>query len=84
MLSSLAQADDALRCTRKQVVQHQRISIATTYHLKCPDSANPDFQCAGYTLDVLKLNAFPPASSGRFAPEQEQLLCHADSVVVRS
>jgi hypothetical protein len=53
-----------------------------THHFERPDSADPDFQCTGYTLNVLELHTLPPASPGRFAPEQEKLLCHANSVTV--
>ena len=55
-----------------------------THHLESPHSADPDFQCTRYTLNVLELDALPPASPGGFAPEQQQLLCHADSVTVSS
>lgn len=56
--------------------------IAITHHLKSPYSANPDFECTRHALYIIKLNALPPASPGRFTPEQQQLLCHTNSVTV--
>lgn len=51
-----------------------------TYHFKRPDSSNPDLQFALDAFDVGELNAFPPASSCGFPPEEQQLLRHTDSV----
>jgi hypothetical protein len=50
-------------------------------HLKCPYSPDPDLEGTLHTLDVVKINTFPPAASGRLSPEQKQLLRHAYSVV---
>lgn len=52
------------------------------YHLKRPDPSYPDLELAFYTPDIVKLNTFPPASSSRFPPEQQELLSHANSVTV--
>jgi len=72
--------------TRKQIVHCQHISIVTTYHLKCPDSANPDFQCARYTLDILKLDTYHQhrlaglrQNSSSFCAIPTALLLEADS-----
>lgn len=35
-----------------------------------------------HAFDIVKLNAFPPASSGRLAPEEEKLLRHANGVAI--
>ena len=53
-----------------------------TYHLEGPDSADPNLECAVNAFDILKINAFPPASASGFAPEQQQLLRHTDGVGV--
>lgn len=53
-----------------------------THHLKGPDSADPDLECAINAVDILKINTLPPASASGLAPEQKQLLCHTDSVGV--
>jgi hypothetical protein len=50
-------------------------------HLQRPHSPNPYLELALDTLDVFQLNALPPAPPGRFSPEEEQLLSHANSVV---
>lgn len=53
-----------------------------SYHLKRPYPSYPDLELALYTPDIVKLDAFPPASPGRFPPEQQQFLGHTDSVAV--
>lgn len=50
-------------------------------HLQRPHSPNPYLELALDTLDILQLDALPPAPSGWFSPEQEQLLCHANGIV---
>lgn len=42
-----------------------------TYHLQGPDSADPYFQLAVHTIDIVQLDPFPPTSASRFAPEQQ-------------
>jgi len=53
-----------------------------TYHLKRPHSPDPNLQPAFHTLDIVELDALPPAPSSRLSPEQQQLLCHANGVTV--
>lgn len=49
-------------------------------HFQCPDSTNPHLEFALYAFYVVKLGTFPPAPSGGFTPEQQQLLCHAHCI----
>lgn len=35
-----------------------------------------------HTPDVVKLDAFPPASTGRFPPEEQELLSHTNGIAV--
>ena len=51
-----------------------------TYHLQGPDPPDPDFQGSLDALDVLEVDAFPPASTSWLSPEQKKLLRHADRV----
>ena len=53
-----------------------------TYHLQRPDSPNPNLQLPLHAIHVLELDPFPPAPPGRFTPEEEEFLCHADGVAV--
>jgi hypothetical protein len=54
----------------------------STYHFQGPHSSNPDLQSSINALDVIKVNTFPPATTGRLSPEEQKLLSHTDSVVV--
>lgn len=62
---------------------HPPLAQANNAHLQRPHPANPDLELgpSGQALDVLELDALPPAAAGRLAPEQQQLLRHADRVV---
>lgn len=53
-----------------------------SYHLQRPHPPNPHFQRTLDALNVLQLDAFPPTPPGRFPPKEQQLLRHADRVVV--
>ena len=55
---------------------------AETYHLQSPHASYPNFQLALHAFHVLEVDAFPPTSTGWFAPEKQKLLGHADGVVV--
>lgn len=59
-----------------------RVSWKSAHHLEGPNSADPDLECAVDTFNIIKVNAFPPAAASRLAPEQKELLSHADSVGV--
>lgn len=48
------------------------------YHFQGPDASDPDLEGPLDTLDVFKVDAFPPASPGRFPPKQKELLGHAN------
>jgi hypothetical protein len=77
--SSLAKTDNAL----KRGCQHSSAHADLwheTHHLEGPNSADPNLECAVNAFDILEINAFPPASASGLAPEQQQLLCHADSI----
>jgi hypothetical protein len=52
------------------------------YHFQRPDPPYPDLQLALDASHVLELHAFPPAATGGFPPEEQQLLRHSDSVAV--
>jgi hypothetical protein len=54
----------------------------STYHLKRPDPSYPHLELAFYAPDIVKLNAFPPASTSRFPPEEQELLSHTDGIAV--
>ena len=49
-------------------------------HLQRPDPPDPHLEPALDALDVVELDALPPAAPGGLAPEQQQLLGHADRV----
>lgn len=51
-------------------------------HLQRPHPADPhlELRTGLETLDVLKLDALPPAPTSRLAPEEQKLLGHADSI----
>ena len=49
-----------------------------THHLQCPDPPDPNLERAVDSVDVLKVGTFPPASTRRFSPEEQQLLSHAE------
>lgn len=53
-----------------------------TYHFECPDTANPNLELALYAIDIIKFDAFPPASSCRLSPEEEKLLRHSHHIGV--
>jgi hypothetical protein len=59
---------------------HDGLAETDDAHLKSPYSSDPDLKLALNTCDILKLDAFPPASSSGFAPEKQKLLGHANSV----
>lgn len=59
-----------------------RVSWKSAHHLEGPNSADPDLECAVDTFNIIEVNAFPPAAASRLAPEQKELLSHADSVGV--
>lgn len=70
-------------CHQASLARHQPADpLQETHHLKRPDTSDPDLQLAFHTLDVLQLDALPPASPGWLAPEKEQLLRHADGVAI--
>jgi len=54
---------------------------ADNTHLQSPDSSDPHLELPLHAVDVVELYALPPTSPGRLPPEQQQLLCHAHSVV---
>jgi hypothetical protein len=49
-------------------------------HLQRPHPSNPYLQLALNTLDVVQLDALPPASPRWLAPEQQQLLRHTHRI----
>jgi len=51
-----------------------------SYHLKRPDSPDPDLELSLNAFDIVQINAFPPAASGWLPPEEQKLLSHAYSV----
>lgn len=51
-------------------------------HLERPDAPDPYLELALDTLDIVEFDAFPPAPTGWFPPEEEELLCHVDDVGV--
>lgn len=55
-----------------------------SYHLKRPDPPDPDLELSLNAFNVIQINTFPPAASGWLPPEQQQFLCHAYSVGIRS
>ena len=56
------------------------LTQANDAHLEGPDPADPDLELGalGEALDALELDALPPAAAGGLAPEEQQLLGHAD------
>ena len=66
-----------------QPPSHPPLAQANNAHLQRPHPANPhlQFSPSRQALDVLELDALPPAAARRLAPEQQQLLRHADRVV---
>lgn len=67
----------------RDIVPHTGMILLVTHHLKCPNSPDPNLELAFYTFYALEIDAFPPAPAGRFSPEKQELLCHADSVIAR-
>lgn len=59
-----------------------RGTLSKTYHFQGPDPPNPYLQFTLDAIDVVQLHALPPTSSGRFAPEKEELLRHAHRAAV--
>lgn len=51
-----------------------------TYHLEGPDPADPNFDFAFNSVDIVQLNALPPTSSRWFPPKQKKLLGHSDII----
>lgn len=49
-------------------------------HLQRPDATDPHLQLALNALNILELDALPPASPGRLTPEQKQLLGHTHRI----
>lgn len=49
-------------------------------HLQRPHAPDPHLELALDALNIVQLDALPPAAPGGFPPEQEQLLRHADGV----
>lgn len=74
----LSQTDDALWIVSRD---HGWI-YSVKYHLERPDSSYPHLELAFHTPDIVKLNTFPPASTGRFPPEEQELLSHTDGIAV--
>lgn len=54
-----------------------------SYHFKCPNTSDPNLELALNSLDALEIDTFPPATSCRFSPEEEEFLSHTDSVTAR-
>ncbi|CAF3642287.1 unnamed protein product [Fusarium graminearum] len=59
---------------------HDGLTKTNDTHLKGPYPSDPDLEFALNASNVLELNALPPASASGFAPEEEKLLGHANSV----
>lgn len=55
---------------------------ANNTHLEGPHSSNPHLKRSIDSLDILQVDAFPPAPPRRLAPEEKELLGHANGVVV--
>ena len=53
-----------------------------SYHFESPDPPNPDLDLALNTLKPVEVHTLPPAAASRLSPEQQELLSHADSIVV--
>lgn len=53
-----------------------------TYHLQSPDSADPNLNRPFDPIHVVQFDALPPASSGGLSPKQEELLSHAQRIVI--
>ncbi|KAG7145985.1 hypothetical protein HYQ46_005233 [Verticillium longisporum] len=53
---------------------------ANNTHFQGPDTPDPHLELSLDTLNILKLNAFPPAPPGRFPPEKEEFLSHTNRV----
>lgn len=51
-----------------------------THHFQCPYPPDPYLELALHAWHVFEVDALPPAAPGGLAPEQQQLLRHADRV----
>lgn len=56
------------------------LTQANNAHLQRPNPADPDLEgsTSGHAVDALEVDALPPAAAGGLAPEEQQLLGHAD------
>lgn len=54
-----------------------------SYHFQSPDPPNPNLDLAFHSFYVVQINTFPPATTGRFSPEEKKFLSHADGIVIR-
>ncbi len=53
-----------------------------SYHLQCPHAPDPHLEASLDAVDLVELRALPPAAARRLAPEEQQLLRHADGMPV--
>ena len=75
-----AQSDHALCGTISLRPHGRELTFVSTHHLERPYSPDPHLQPAFNALDTLEVHALPPAAPRGLAPEQQQLLGHADGV----
>jgi hypothetical protein len=55
-------------------------SVGVAYHFKRPHTPYPHLELARYTIHIVELDTFPPASPSWLPPEKQELLCHTHHV----